>query len=96
MQCVRGNVSNFDTISLPKGENGLEEIIICKVIDESHMGNLELTCLDPCSNDLILYTIDTNDTWIHSMDDVSFFQMVYADEGGKRSFHQPSLSKIKA
>jgi hypothetical protein len=91
MQCVRGNVPNFDTISLLKGENGLEEIIICKVIDESHMRNLELTCLDPCGNDPILYIVGTNDMWTHSMHDVFPVQMVYADEGGKLMLHHPSL-----
>ena len=33
---VKGKDPKFDTIVLLKGENGLEEIIICKVIDESH------------------------------------------------------------
>jgi hypothetical protein len=37
MQYVGGNVPNFDMVSLLKGENDLEEIIIYKVIDESHM-----------------------------------------------------------
>jgi hypothetical protein len=46
MKCVKENVPNFDTIDLLKGENGLEEIIIYKVISESHIGNLELTCFN--------------------------------------------------
>jgi hypothetical protein len=62
MQCVRGNVLKFDIVSLLKRENGLEEIIICKVIDESHMRNLELTCLGTCGNDPVLYIVCTNDT----------------------------------
>ena len=57
MQCVRGKAPNFDTVSLLKEESGVEEIILCKVIDESHTGNLELTNLDPCENDPILYTL---------------------------------------
>ena len=35
LQYVKGKDPNFDTIALLKGENGLEEIVICKVIDES-------------------------------------------------------------
>ena len=36
VQYVKGKAPNIDTIALLKRENGLEEIIICKVIDESH------------------------------------------------------------
>ena len=79
LQYVKGKTPNFDTISLLKGENGLEEIIICKVIDESHIWNVELTTLDPCGDDPILYTFSTNDIWTHTMDDVLHVQMVYED-----------------
>ena len=40
MKCVRGKYPNFDIVSLLKEESGLEEIILCKVIDESHIGNV--------------------------------------------------------
>ena len=63
MQCVRGKSPNFDTVALLKEESGLEEIILCKFIDESHTGNVESTNLDPCENDPILYTIGTSGTW---------------------------------
>jgi len=76
MQLVKGNVPNFDTIALLKEENGLEEIIIFKVIDEYHKGNLALTCLDPCGNVPILYIVGTNGTWTHNLDDSLFVQMV--------------------
>lgn len=58
MQCVRGKDPNFYIDSPLKEESGLEEIILYKVIDESHIGNEELTCFDTCGNDPILYTID--------------------------------------
>ena len=70
MQYVNGKTSNFDTFSLLKGENGLEVIIIFKVIDDSQTGNVELTILDSFGDDPILYTISTNDTWTHTMDGV--------------------------
>ena len=57
MHFVRGKAPNFDIVALVKEESGLEEIILCKVIDESHTGNVELTNLDPCENDPILYTL---------------------------------------
>ena len=76
MQYVKGKEPKFDTISLLKGDNGLEETIICKVIYESHSRNLELTCLDLCRDDPIIYTIGTNDIWTHSMEDVMHVQMV--------------------
>ena len=96
MQCVRGKDPNFDTVSLLKEEIGLEEIILYKVIDESHTGNVELTNLDPCENDPILYTIGTSGTWTHSIDDVFLVLMVYVDDSGKRMLHHPSLSEIKS
>ena len=96
LQSVKGKEPNFDTISLLKGDNGSEEIIICKVIDESHTINLELTRLDPCGDDPILYIVGTNDTWTHSMDDVMCIEMVYADESGKLMLHHPSLCEIKS
>ena len=89
LQSVKGKEPNFDTIALLKGDIGSEEIRICKVIDESHSGNLELTRLDPCGDDPILYTIGTNDTWTHTMDDVLPLQKVYADESGKLMLHHP-------
>ena len=36
LQYVKGKAPNFDLVSLLKGENGLEQIIICKVIDEPY------------------------------------------------------------
>ena len=59
LQSVKGKEPNFDTIDILKGDNGSEEIIICKVIDESHSGNLELTRLDACGDDPILYIVGT-------------------------------------
>ena len=56
----------------------------------------ELTHLDPCGDDPILYTVGTNDTWTHSMDDVMHVQMVYVDESGKLMLHHPSLCEIKS
>lgn len=70
MQCVRGKYPNFDIVSLLKQENGLEEIILYKFIDDSHTRNVELTCLDPCGNDPILYTIGTSGRWTRSIDDI--------------------------
>jgi len=96
MQCVRRKAPNFDIVSLLKEESGLEEIILCKVIDESHTGNVELTNLDPCENDPILYTIGTSGTWTHSIDDVFPVLMVYADDSGKLMLHHPSLFEIKS
>ena len=96
MKCVRGKVPNFDTVALLKEESGLEEIILCKVIDESHTGNVELTNLDPCENDPILHTIGTSGTWTHSIHDVFPVLMVYAYDSGKLMMHHPSLSKIKS
>ena len=96
MQCVRGNAPNFDIVALIKEESGLEEIILCKVINESHTGNVDLTNLDPCGNDLILYTIGTNGTWTRSIYDVLSVLMVYADDSGKLMLHHPSLSEIKS
>ena len=55
-----------------------------------------MTCLDPCGDDPILYTVGTNDTWTHSMDDVLLVQMLYADESGKLMLQHPSLSEIKS
>ena len=92
MQCVRGKAPNFDTAALLKEESGLEEIILYKVIDESHTVNVELTNLDPCKNDPILYTIGTNGTWTRSIDEVLPILMVYADDSGKIMLHHPSLS----
>ena len=95
MLCVRGKDPNFDNVSLIKEENGLEDIILCKVIDESHTRNFELTCLDPCGNDPILYTIGTNGTWTDSIDDVFPVLIVYAYDNGKTMIHHPSLFQIK-
>lgn len=92
---IRGKAPMFDTITLLKGEKYLEEIIIYKVIDESHIGNVEFTCLDPCSNDPILCTVGTSGTWTNSMDDVLPIQMVYANESGNLMLQHPSLFQIK-
>jgi hypothetical protein len=51
---------------------------------------------DPCGDDPILYTVSTNDTWAHTMDDVLLAQMVYSDESGKLMLHHPSISEIKS
>ena len=96
MKCDRGKAPNFDTVSLLKEERVLEEMILYKFIDDSHTGNVELTNLDPCENDPILYTIGTSGTWTHSIDDVFPVLMVYADDSGKIMLHHPSLSKIKS
>ena len=96
MQCVRGKDPNFDIVSLLKEESGLEEIILYKVIDESHTENVELTNLDPCQNDPILYTIGTSGTWTRSIDDVLLILMVYADDNDKLMLHHPSLFEIKS
>ena len=72
MQCVRGKNPNFNIVALLKEENGLEEIIFFKFINESHTGNVELTNLNPCENDPILYTIGTSGTWTRSIDYVFF------------------------
>jgi len=79
-----------------KGENCLEEIIICIVIDEARTINLELTCLDPCGNDPIMYTVGTNDGCTHSVHDVLIALMVYANEGVEIMLHHPSLREIKS
>ena len=52
--------------------------------------------LDPYGDDPILYTIITNDTWTHTMDDFLHVQMVYADESGELMLHHPSLFEIKS
>ena len=96
MQCVRGKDPNFDIVSLLKEESCLEEIILCKVIDESHTGNVELKNLDTCENDPILNTIGTSGTWTCSIDDIFPILMVYADDSGKLMLHHPSLSEIKS
>lgn len=88
--------SKLDTVALLKRENGLEEIIIYKVIDESHIGNVELTFLDPCGNDLIIYIVGTSRTWKHSMDDVLLVQIVYVGKSGKFMLHHSLLSKTKS
>ena len=62
----------------------------------SHTRNLELTTLVPCGHGPILYTVSTNDTCTHTMDDVLPIQMVYAFESGKLMLHHPSLSEIKS
>lgn len=94
MQCVRGNVPNFDVVSLLKG--GLEEIISSKVIDESHTWNLELTCLDRCDNDPLLYNVGNSGMWTHGMDDVFPIQMMYANESGKLMLYHPPLFEMKS
>ena len=96
LHSVKGKAPNLYIIPLLKGDNDSKEIIICKVIDESHSGNLELTRLDPYGDDPILYTIGTNDTWTHSIDDVMHVEMVYADESGNIELHHPSLCEIKS
>lgn len=96
MLCVRGKAPNFDTVSLLKEKSGLEEIILYKVVDESHIGNVELTCFDPCGNDPILHTIGTSGTWKRSIYDVLPILMVYADDSSKLMLHHPSLSEIKS
>ena len=96
MQCVRGKAPNFDTVALLKEESGLEEIILCKVIDESHTGNVELKNLDPCENDPIIYTIGTSGTWTRSIDDVFPVLVVNVDDSGKIMLHHTSLSEIKS
>ena len=96
MQCVREKYPNSVTLFLLKEESGLEEIIPCKVIDESHTWNVKLTNLDPCENDPILYTIGTSGTWTRSIDDVFPILMVYADDSVKLMLYQPSLSEIKS
>ena len=96
LQYLKGKAPNFDTIALLKGDNGWEEIIICKFINESHTKNIELTTLVPCGDGPILSTASTNDTWTHTMDDVMSVQMVYADESGKLMLHHPSLSETKS
>ena len=52
--------------------------------------------LDPCGDDPILYTISTNDTWTHTMDDVLPVQMVCKYESGKLMLHHPSPFEIKS
>ena len=57
---------------------------------------VELTMLDPCGDDPIIYTVSTNDTWTHTMDDVLPIQMLYPDESGKLMLLHHSLSEIKS
>ena len=92
MQCVRRKAPNFDSVSLLKEESGLEEITLYKVIDESYTWNVELSCLDPCGNDSVLYNIGTNGIWTCSIDDVFPVLMVYVDDSGKLMLHHPSRS----
>ena len=52
--------------------------------------------MDPFGDDFILYTISTNDTWTHIVDDIIPIQMVYVDESGNIMLHHPSLFEIKS
>lgn len=91
MQFIKGTVPNFDIVALLKEETSLKEMILYKIIDEYHMGNLELTCLNPYGNDLILYIVCTNYTQAHFMHDVFSVHMKYGDEGSKIMLHYLSL-----
>lgn len=52
MNYFSGNVPDFDIVaSLIKWENGSQEIVSYKIIVDSHMGNLEVACLEPCVDD---------------------------------------------
>ena len=63
--------------------------------DQSQMGNLKLTWLDPFCNYPILYNGGTNDVQTNSMYDALHVNMVYACEGGSIMQHNPSLTNIK-
>ena len=96
IQCVRGKYPNFDKVSLLTQENGLEEIILYRVIDESNTRNVELTCLDPFETDSILYTIGNSGTCTCSIDYVFPILMVYVDDSDKVMLHHPSFFEIKS
>lgn len=93
---MRGNVPNFDIVSLLKGENVIEDIDISKVIDESQTWVLDLTYLDHCGNDPIIYIAGTNDMWTHNIHYVFHVHILYANEGVNLMLHHPSSIEIKS